>query len=52
VALIRSAAPALAAKELAERLKRSASVICGVGFAQVDAYAAVADLRPNSGKCR
>jgi subtilisin family serine protease len=51
-ALIRSAAPALAAKGLVQRLKRSASVICGVGFAQVDAYAAVADLRPNSGKCR
>jgi subtilisin family serine protease len=51
-ALIRSASPSLTPKDVATRLKRTASLLCGTNLRQVDAYAAVANVEPGSGKCK
>ena len=51
-ALVRSASPDMAPKDVAQRIKRTASVLCGSNITQVDAYAALTDRRPDSSKCR
>ncbi len=50
-ALVRSQDLKLTPKDVAERLRRTASVLCGTGLRQVDAYAAVARIEPKSGSC-
>jgi subtilisin family serine protease len=51
-ALVRAVEPGLAAKDVARRLKRTASVLCGTDIRQVDTYAAVANIEPPSSSCR
>lgn len=51
-ALVRSAWPGLSGKEVAQRMKRTASGLCGSNIVQIDAFAAVTDLRSDSARCR
>lgn len=51
-AWMRSANPALAPKGVATRLKRTGSLLCGTNLQQREAYAAVANIEPKSGKCK
>jgi subtilisin family serine protease len=51
-ALVLSANPGMAPKDVARRLKRTASVMCGTFLRQVDAYAALANIEPLSSSCR
>jgi subtilisin family serine protease len=51
-ALVRSVNPGLSPKDIATRLKRTASLLCGTNLRQADAYAAVANIEPPSGNCK
>ena len=51
-ALLRALNPALAPKDVAVRLKRTAAVLCGSNLRQVDAYAALANIEPPSASCK
>lgn len=51
-ALVRSANPLLAPRDVATRLKRTASLLCGTNLRQADAYAAVVNIEPPSGNCK
>jgi subtilisin family serine protease len=51
-ALVRSLDLKLAPKDVVQRLKRTAAVLCATNLRQVDAQAAVADTVPPSSSCR
>ena len=51
-ALVRSLDLSLAPKDVVDRLKRTAAVLCTTNLRQVDAQAAVANLVPPSSSCR
>lgn len=51
-ALVRAASPSLSPRDVATRLKRTASLLCGTNLRQVDAQAAVTNVEPPSGSCK
>jgi len=51
-ALIRSRTPSLPAKDVIRQITRNTSVLCGSNLRQVDAAAAVADVRIQDNACR
>lgn len=51
-ALVRSLDLRVTPKDVAQRLKRTASTLCGTNLRQVDAWAAVADVIPASSNCK
>jgi subtilisin family serine protease len=51
-ALVRSLNLGLLPKDVARRIKRTASTLCGTALRQVDTAAAVANIEPPSSSCR
>ncbi len=51
-ALVRSANPGLATKELARRLERTSSLLCRTDIGQVDPVAALKNIEPANQRCR
>lgn len=51
-ALVRSGVRSIAPKDLARRIARTGSPLCGTNIPQVDAWAALTNTRPTSGTCR